>query len=353
MKTEDLERISGYSALAIRMLTESSIPATPQFYELLYTYATGTNPGLNNSINTVLKSGAKPDTDLVSELYRKFMQSSDVDERLGHVSEEIAANIDAVHIALNQAHASANSYSGLLQSASGDLKDGLSNKDLSSLTTNLLSETRNMQSTNTELEDSLGSAKDQISALQEELEKLQLESMLDPLTKIHNRKAFDRAMENCVEEAQSGGNILSLIFVDIDHFKQFNDNFGHQTGDQVLRLVGSTLESHTKETDVAARYGGEEFAVILPGTDLLEASEIAERLRKAIRSRQLHKRSTKENLGKISASFGVALFKEGDTINTLVERADACLYAAKRNGRNQVVEEGQLVELLKKQGTAA
>lgn len=353
MKTDDLKRISAYGTVAMRLLKQSFIPPKPQFYELLFTYAAGTNPALNNSINEVLKKGAKPDIDLVEELHRKFLQNSDVDERLGHVSDEMAANIDSVHGAIDHAHASANSYSGLLQSASGDLEEGMADDALAALTANLLTETRNMQATNAKLEDRLDSAKTHVAALQDELEKVRMESMLDPLTKIHNRKAFDRAMDKSVETAKSEGELLTLIFVDIDHFKQFNDNFGHQTGDQVLRLVGSTLATHTKDTDVAARYGGEEFAVILPGADIPEAVEVADRLRKAIRSRELLKRSTQENLGKITASFGVALYKKSDTVVTLIERADACLYAAKRNGRNQVVEEGQLSELLKKQGAAA
>lgn len=338
----------------MRLLREANIPPTPQFYELLYTYAAGINPALNRRINDILKKGDKPDEDLVSQLYREFLHNKDVEERLGYVSDEIAANIDSVYGAIDKANASANSYSGLLQSASGDLKEGLGTDDLALLTSNLLIETRNMQATNAELEGSLDTAKAQITGLQQELEKVRLESMLDPLTKIRNREAFDQEMNARVDRAKIENEPVTLIMLDIDHFKAFNDNYGHQTGDQVLRLVASTLESHTKENDVAARYGGEEFAVIISEGDIESAVAVADRLRLAIRARELLKRSTQETLGKISASFGIATYHPGDTVSSIIERADACLYAAKRNGRNQVVEEGQLEQLTgKKRGSAA
>lgn len=337
----------------MRLLKESNIPPTPQFYELLYTYATGINPELNKRINDVLRNGARPDQDMVGSLYREFLHNKDVEERLGHVSSEIASNIDSVFGAIDKANASANSYSGLLQSAKGDLADGIGDEALATLTNNLLVETRNMQATNAELEGSLDTAKAQISSLQEELEKVRLESMLDPLTKIRNREAFDQEMDARIKRAETSDEPMTLVMLDIDHFKKFNDNFGHQTGDQVLRLVASTLDTHTKETDVAARYGGEEFGVILQESDIQAAVNVADRLRLAIRARELLKRSTQETLGKISASFGIATYRDGDTVASMIERADACLYAAKRNGRNQVVEENQLDELLKKQGNAA
>ena len=103
------------------------------------------------------------------------------------------------------------------------------------------------------------------------------------------------------------------MMLDIDHFKQFNDTWGHQTGDQVLRLVAMTLKSNIKGKDIAARYGGEEFAAVLPATDLEGAIIVADNIRKAIQAKELLKRSTNEKLGRITASFGVALFRQGDT----------------------------------------
>lgn len=345
LNKDDFERISGYAKVAMNLLKRGGIPPTPQFYELLYVYASGISPALNARINKNLRTGNSPNEELIALLHKEFIDSNDFGERLNHVSSEISARITSVHGALAQAHASANAYSGLLQSASGDMAEGISSQNLATLTDNLLLETRKMQVTNTKLEERLDTARDHIGALQYELEQARRESMIDPLTQISNRKAFDRAMDAVIEKAQNTGETFGLVMVDIDHFKAFNDNHGHTIGDQVLRLVGSTLDKQSKNVDIAARYGGEEFGVILPGANLEEATKMAERLREAIQSRELLKRSTKEVLGKVTASFGVCVYREGDTVISVIERADACLYAAKRNGRNRVVSEAELTRL--------
>jgi diguanylate cyclase len=130
---------------------------------------------------------------------------------------------------------------------------------------------------------------------------------------------------------------MSLMLTDIDHFKTFNDNFGHLTGDQVLRLVAMSVKHNVKGEDTTARYGGEEFAVILPNTILRAAVTVAEHIRRAVMAKELMKRSTGEHLGRMTISIGVATLRKGDTGQSLIERADTCLYAAKRHGRNRVI----------------
>jgi diguanylate cyclase len=195
-----------------------------------------------------------------------------------------------------------------------------------------------MQDTNRHLELQLEASREDIEALQRDLDDVRRESLLDPLTKISNRKSFDEGLARAIAEAD-GDQPLCLMLVDIDYFKKFNDTYGHQTGDQVLRLVAMTLKSNIKGKDLAARYGGEEFAAILPYTDLEGAVIAAENIRKAIQAKELLKRSTNEKLGRITASFGVAIFHAEDTAASLIERADQCLYAAKHAGRNRVVSE--------------
>lgn len=344
MSDQEFTRTLGYANAAFDLLKRSGIPPYPQFYELLYTYATGVNPSLNNRINAIFRSGTVPSSELAETLYNEFLKS-DVNDRMSSASERMHARIEAVHEAIDSAMTTANAYSGSLQSASGDLERELDAESMKALSLRLLAETRRMQDTNRQLETKLEASREDIAALQRDLDDVRRESMLDPLTKIANRKSFDEGLADAIAVAADGGTPLCLMLLDIDHFKNFNDTYGHQTGDQVLRLVAMTLKSNIKGKDLAARYGGEEFVAVLPSTDLDGAVIVAENIRKAIQAKELLKRSTNEKLGRITASFGVAAFTPQDNAMSLIERADRCLYAAKRAGRNRVVSETELVEI--------
>ena len=341
MSEQEFKRALGYATSAIDLLKRGSIPPYPQFYELLYTYATGVNPTLNARINAIFRDG-DPTVDLAEKLYNEFLKAQDVNERISSVSERMSNRITAVHDAIDTAMATANAYSGTLQSASGDLENELSPTAIKAMALNLLKETRRMQDTNRKLEQKLEASRDDIAGLQRDLDEVRRESMLDPLTKIFNRKCFDEGLLRSIAEANESGEPLSLLLVDIDHFKRFNDTYGHQTGDQVLRLVAMTLKSNIKGKDLAARYGGEEFVAILPSTDLDGAIIVADNIRKAIQAKELLKRSTNEKLGRITASFGVAIFRKNESPSVFIERADRCLYAAKHAGRNRVFSENEL-----------
>ncbi len=346
MSEQEFRRALGYANSAMDLLKRGQIPPYPQFYELLYTYATGVNPSLNQRVNQIFRDGSAT-AELAERLYNEFLKSQDANERISSVSERMATRIEAVHDAIDTAMATANSYSGTLQSASGDLGHDMSEVELRSTALKLLGETRRMQDANAQLEQKLEASRDDIAALQRDLDEVRRESMLDPLTKIFNRKSFDEGMLKSFNEAAEVGTPLCLMLLDIDYFKRFNDTWGHQTGDQVLRLVAMTLKSNIKGKDMAARYGGEEFAAILPETDLEGAMIAADNIRKAIQAKELLKRSTNEKLGRITASFGVAMYRPGDSPASLIERADRCLYAAKHAGRNRVMSENELRDDIK------
>jgi diguanylate cyclase len=140
-------------------------------------------------------------------------------------------------------------------------------------------------------------------------------------------------------EAAERNEPLSLMMGDIDHFKTFNDTWGHLTGDQVLRLVATLLKENFKGRDIIARYGGEEFAIVLPNTILHSACTVADQFRRAVMSKVVTNRLTGQNLGRVMMSLGVASARTDDSVESLIGRADACLYAAKRNGRNRVISE--------------
>lgn len=162
-------------------------------------------------------------------------------------------------------------------------------------------------------------------------ENMKRQALRDGLTGVWNRRYFDQSMEEvikrCNREKESN---LSLLMIDVDHFKSFNDTYGHAEGDQMLIHVGRILSEYGRQGDIVARYGGEEFAIIMPETDMNQARQIADRLRRIL----LHDPYTSGY--SVTASFGVSAFKTQDTPLAIIERADKALYTAKENGRNRV-----------------
>ncbi|QCI28165.1 diguanylate cyclase [Caminibacter pacificus] len=154
---------------------------------------------------------------------------------------------------------------------------------------------------------------------------------IDSLTGIFNRKHIDYMLQKEVEEAKRYANPLSIIFCDIDHFKDINDKFGHKVGDIVLEELARIMKQNIRKSDIIGRWGGEEFLIILPHTPLNEALRVAEKLQSAIRNYEFPK------IGKITCSFGVTEFKSEDSIYRLMIRVDQALYEAKNTGRDKIV----------------
>ena len=180
----------------------------------------------------------------------------------------------------------------------------------------------------------------EINALKESLRGAEEATLKDPLTGTGNRRLFDAAMKKAVDESNANQTPLSLIMCDIDHFKRINDMFGHNVGDEIIKALAAVIEANVRETDSVARYGGEEFAVILPGTKQQDAKEAAERIRRKFGAKKFSIRDTKQKIGQVTASFGVAEHRPGDDVQTFVQRADAMLYEAKACGRDRVADFG-------------
>ncbi|MEH6482712.1 MULTISPECIES: GGDEF domain-containing protein [Pseudomonas] len=158
-------------------------------------------------------------------------------------------------------------------------------------------------------------------------------SLRDPLTKTGNRLAMDQSLQREVELAKRNQSPLSVLMLDIDHFKQINDNFGHHTGDEVLKAVAATIKSQLRNVDMVFRYGGEEFLVLLSGTCSEAAAMVGERLRHAVVSMQMPMHC--QQLG-LSISLGCAALQLGENTSSLLGRVDGALYDAKRAGRNRL-----------------
>jgi diguanylate cyclase len=336
-RVEDYERAMAFADIALGQMKALRQNATPRNYEIWYAYASGYHPALNQQINAIFKAkGSISEADLV-EIYEKHLSPSRLTERIDQVGVQVKGEIDQVMAMIEAALGSATSYTESLAGATEKLGQSKDRDGVRTIIESLVQTTRTMEISNRQLEERLSASKQEINELQENLEAVRTESLTDPLTQLANRKFFDITLEKAIAEAFERNESLSLMLTDIDHFKAFNDNFGHLTGDQVLRLVAMAVRHNVKGKDTAARYGGEEFAVILPNTVLRAAVTVAEHIRRAVMAKELMKRSTGEQLGRITISIGVATVRAGDTGQSLIERADTCLYAAKRHGRNRVM----------------
>jgi diguanylate cyclase len=334
---EEHERTMAFAEIALGQIRSLRQSAVPRNYEIWYVYATGYNPPLNKIINeTLARNGRLTEADL-EQIYETYLSQIKTTDRIDKVGARVIGEIDDVMNLITEALAMSARYDDSLSGASRKLEVAQSREQVKTVVGSLMKSTREMRDTNKALEDRLTLSKSEISNLQQSLEAIRAESLTDPLTGLGNRKYFDRSIDSAVQNALASGEPLSLLMFDIDHFKSFNDSYGHLTGDQVLRLVGMSLRQTIKGQDITARYGGEEFAVVLPNTALRQALTVADHIRRAVMAKELKKKSTGEILGRVTISVGVSMLKPGDDTDSLIERADACLYAAKRNGRNRVV----------------
>ncbi|QCK87630.1 GGDEF domain-containing protein [Phreatobacter aquaticus] len=333
----DIDRSHSFGDLAFGQIKGRKLSAMPRNYEVWYTYASGYHTELSDAVNEVLSSRRAIAQDDLDRIYEAYLSQTRLTDKIDVFGDRVVDEIEHVMTMIDSAAGHATAYGQDLAGASAKLATTGSTEGLRSIIENLVRSTREIEANNKALEQRLKASRTEIKQLQENLDAVRTESLTDPLTSLGNRKFYDQAISKSLALANKSGTPMALLISDIDHFKKFNDTFGHLTGDQVLRLVALSVKQNVKGQDLACRYGGEEFAIILPDTTLRAAVTVAEHIRRAVMTKELIKRSTSENLGRITVSLGVAAFRPGDTVATLYERADRCLYAAKRNGRNRVI----------------
>ena len=202
----------------------------------------------------------------------------------------------------------------------------------------LLKEVINLQATNQQLMQSLAEAKKDLYQKEKAIRELETQSQIDPLTQLLNRRTWKKYLEREFERSQRYGNIFSIIMIDIDHFKRFNDFYGHLVGDAILKKFSALLKETVRKIDAVFRYGGEEFAILLPETPLEKAKTVAQRIRDTINS-TLFTDERKQLELKVTASFGVSESKNKESVDTIIEAADHALYLCKHSGRNCVKTE--------------
>ena len=339
LSDESLEQAREYANAALERMVGLSIRPVPTNFCVWYAYHTGKAPELRRAID-ILTSNRQAFTERANEeLYERFFT-------LGHEQTELRAGMHRVQETLSElitnlgeAGQSTSRYNAALTEISGGIEADPAPDRVTNLIRRLLDETAAMQQKMDLLDNQFTASSQTIHQLREKLEGLRREALTDSLTGIANRKAFDTSLRDAARHAMETGAELSLLFLDIDHFKGFNDTWGHQVGDQALRLVAKTLMDNVKGQDLASRYGGEEFAVILPQTALKDAVTLANKIRHAFAVRRLVKKDTGETIGALTVSIGVSRFEPGEALTHFISRADQALYTAKRDGRNRVVSE--------------
>ena len=333
------EREQALAKTALALMGECDVAPTPDNYELFYTYSAGENPAIARIIGDMI-AARRPFTPTILQELRERAFSRDKTERaVESIGETVAVSLNETIARLEAASRDAVDYGKTLSAAHGELGDAHSPESLRDLVGTLVTATKNMENRTRTLEQELHQSSQQVGELRTQLDNVRKESLTDPLTGIANRKAFDAELQTAMADARLQGEPLSLFMCDIDKFKTFNDTWGHQTGDHVLKLVAACISENTKGRDTAARYGGEEFAVIVRRAAVGDAMKLAEQIRENVQGKKLIKKSTGDILGSITISIGVSELNGSDSAAALIQRADMCLYRAKHAGRNCVIGE--------------
>ena len=333
----DSGRAAAFAHDALAWMEQRRVPPTPQNFEVILAYLSGVKADLKITIDGLLSRDCKFDPNIMASLHEQYFRIRKESDALTELSVKISSELGTLLKLLQTAGRDQSAYGSTLTKASGELdRSDLSGERIKALIDHVLHATHAMETRSRSLEQEVKASSREVAQLRERLESVRREALTDPLTGIPNRKAFDTELERAMAHAVETGDRLSLLMCDIDHFKQFNDTWGHQTGDQVLRLVANCISENVKGRDTAARFGGEEFAVVLPQTELAHAVRLANQIRSKVESKKLVKKSNGDILGVITISIGVAEYDMKEPAESLVQRADACLYSAKRAGRNRV-----------------
>lgn len=331
------ERAQALAKTAIGLMAERAVEPTPENFELFFAYASGENPAVSRIMGDMIAGRRAFTAAVLDDLRKRFFAKARLEEAMNSVGNSVAETLDAMLEKLEKAGRDTVDYGRALSAATGELAEDRSPADFRKLVDGLRTATRTMEERAKTLETELQRSSSEVNELKGKLDDVRKESLTDPLTGIANRKAFDAELASAIQHARESGEALSLLMCDIDRFKRFNDTFGHQTGDRVLQLVANCLSENVKGRDTAARYGGEEFVVIVRGTALSAAVTLADQIRSGVQSKKLVKKSTGDILGTITISIGAAELEPGEAPVSLIQRADACLYAAKNAGRNCVM----------------
>jgi diguanylate cyclase len=324
-----------YLRIALELLGKYELTTDPVNYCVWYEYASGKNKELNTVIEKHLENGGSFSQSFCQALYnqhitgRRDKVTSLVREALKKIFSEIAGTIQKTRQDFSQSESN-------LETINDSIAPNISEANVEKIVQQIKAEIQTLESSSLSFREQLRQATREIDQLKSKMLKYRNEAMMDSLTRIANRRGFEKSLDQSIQNANQTATQLCLIMADIDHFKKINDTHGHLVGDNVLRMIASTIKSSIKGKDHAARIGGEEFAIILPETPFDGAMKLADNMRLAFDRLDLKKKNTGESLGRITLSFGVATYQPNEPTDDFVQRADEALYQSKKTGRNKV-----------------
>jgi len=319
----------------IPLMRNNGIPLTPENYALWYTYSVRKVQGLNQAIEKNLKAGIEFSKQINQALYDQYIHPND-SRTLGGFQQATKELIEKLLSELKEVSGDSNDFVCSMEECEKQLMNNPDVGQLTQIVSEVIKKTKNITATNQGLVENLKDMESEVSTLKSGVDSLTELAYTDPLTKIANRRSFEKYFDSLQRNYEQSGEEFSLLLIDIDHFKQFNDTYGHAIGDRVLTYVAGCLSAGISSDDIAARFGGEEFVVALKGIEQPKSIEIADNLRIEISKKNLRSNQAKETLGNITVSIGVATIEQQDNIESLLERADNAMYQAKADGRNRV-----------------
>ena len=332
-----VEQAEKIASAALSRLRDDHVAPVPVNYAVWYGYYEKGNSFLVAAIDEARTRGATITDEVIERLYEDHIGFTAQSQVLVEANRQIREAIGNLRAVLRDAGHDNDGYAAALVEFSDQLQGATGIQQLRRAVHAIALQTQRMVEHHQSLGQRLASTTEQMADMHRDIQDARRQALTDGLTGIYNRRGFDEELTAAAQSAAMSGLPLSLIMIDIDHFKKFNDAFGHQVGDEVLRLVARVINDSVIQTHTTARYGGEEFAVILPETGLGAAEQVAESIRSKMAKRRIVKRSTGTNLGSVTVSAGAAELYAGEASDALLERADAALYRAKQQGRNQVV----------------
>jgi diguanylate cyclase len=334
---ESPERATELFRLIVPLILRQEASPNPISFAVWYEHLAGRNATLSREIEALTANGGQLNDATMQDLHQRFLVDADLGVA-AQVQESLSRVIGDAAKTIVESQTTASDYAAELRQRQAALHGPVDRLRLQQVLTGILTDTEQVSTLMSAIGSRLDANRNEVERLRDELHQAKELALIDALSRLTNRRGFDLALDDLVAQANASATPLALIMLDIDHFKQFNDNYGHLLGDRVIRGVARAMESAARPDDVVSRYGGEEFAILLPATGMRDAGKVAERIRLIVSRAHVRRVDSDVPVGGVTISAGVTEYRQHEAPADFVNRADKALYAAKFAGRNRVHE---------------